>query len=137
MPRIGVQRALSITQIATGLGILVFWTLFFTVGMAPAQPARCYFSFEHAFPPADTILALGLIGSGFNVLTEKTWGPSIALACAGGLLFLGVLDLSFTVQNGGFSGPIVEALQSGLISVWCIGVGLWIIATHGIRTPNR
>ena len=53
------------------------------------------------------------------------------MACAGGLLFLGVLDFSFTAQNGGFSGPIIEALQSGIIPLWCAAVGLWIVAVHG------
>ena len=70
------QHALSITQIGTVIGFLVFWLLFF-------------------------------------------------------ILFLGVLDFSFTAQNGGFTGPLGAALQSGLITVWCVAVG-WIIAVHGM-----
>ena len=131
MPQASQQRALSITQIATGIAILVFWLLFFTVGMAPAKPPPCYFAFEHAFPLPDTILAVGLIASGVNVLKGGIWGHGGSLACAGGLLFLGVLDLSFTAQNGGFSGPIIEAMQSGIITLWCVGVGLWIVAVYG------
>jgi hypothetical protein len=131
MPQVTQQRALSITQIATGIAILVFWLLFFTVGMAPAKPPPCYFAFEHAFPLPDTILAIALVASGVNVLKGGIWGHGVSLACAGGLLFLGVLDFSFTAQNGGFSGPIIEALQSGIITLWCAAVGLWIVAVHG------
>ncbi len=123
-------RLLPIAQILTGLGILIFWLAFFTIGIAPENPPACYFAFEHAFPAPDAILAIALISSGINIVRHGRWGHSVSLACAGGLLFLGVIDASFTAQNGGFSGPIDEALMSGVISLWCIGVGLWIIALH-------
>ncbi len=126
------EQALAIIQVATGIGILSFWLLFFTIGMAPAQPPACYFAFEHAFPLPDTILALALMASGISVLNGRSSGPGLSLACAGGLLFLGVLDFNFTAQHGGFSGPIIEALQSGIITLWCVAIGLWIIAVHGL-----
>lgn len=130
MPQASHLRVLSIIQIATGATILVFWVLFFTVGLAPAKPPACYFAFEHAFPLPDTMLAIALMASGANVLAGGTWGRGVSLTCAGGLLFLGILDLSFTMQNGGFSGPVGEALQSGIISLGCVAVGLWIVAVH-------
>jgi len=43
-------KAVARAQLATGFGIIVFWILFFTVGLAPANPPVCYFAFEHAFP---------------------------------------------------------------------------------------
>lgn len=130
MPQITLERAQSAGQIATGVGILIFWGLFFTVGLAPDKPPPCYFAYEHAFPLPDTILAIGLIAGGINALTSQTWGRDVSLACGGGLMFLGVLDLSFSWQNGMFAGPIVEALLAVAISGWCAGFGLWIIATH-------
>lgn len=129
-------RAPAIAQIVTGVGIFAFWLLFFTVGMAPASPPQCYFAFEHAFPLPDGVLATALIASGVNVLRRGTWGPSLALACSGGLLFLGLVDFSFTAQNGGFGGPAADALQSGAISLWCIALGLWIIAVHVARSAT-
>ena len=125
------KQTLAIAQIATGIGIVIFWLLFFTVGMAPASPAPCYFPFEHSFPPPDAILAGALVASGVNSLNDGTWGRGLSLACAGGLLFLGLIDFSFAAQNGGFSGPTVEVLQSGIISLWCVGLGVWIIAVLG------
>jgi len=124
------QPALSIAQIATGLGILAFWSLFFTVGMAPAQPLRCFFAFEHAFPLPDTTLAVALVASGVNLLKGGAWGRDVSLACSGGLLFLGLVDLSFAAQNGVFAGPLADALQWGLISLWCSVLGLWILAAR-------
>ena len=38
---------LAVLEIATGLGIAIFWLLLFTVGIAPAHPPAAYFAFEH------------------------------------------------------------------------------------------
>ena len=125
-----LERAQSAAQIATGLGILAFWVLFFTVGVAPAKPPLCYYAYEHAFPLPDLTLAIGLIAGGVNALARRTWGRDVSLACGGGLLFLGLVDLSFNMQNGLFSGPIVEALQAGVVSAWCVLLGIWILVAH-------
>jgi hypothetical protein len=128
------DRALSIAQIATGVGIILFWTLFFAVGLAPAAPAPCYFAFEHSFPLPDTFLAIGLMVSAVNTLKNGSWGRSGSLVCAGGLLFLGIVDFAFSVQNGGYTGPLIEALQSGLISGWCVLLAIWIISAYAPRS---
>ncbi|MGD9829432.1 MAG: hypothetical protein AB7E70_07965 [Hyphomicrobiaceae bacterium] len=129
-------RLLGIVQIAVGIGILGFWLLFHTVGMAPANPPPGYFAFEHSFLPPDTILALALVASGWNVLAADTWGRSVALVCAGGLLFLGIIDLTFNLQNGMYGGAFADALQAAAIPFVCTGVGVWIVAVHG-RAPDR
>jgi hypothetical protein len=118
-----------------GIGIATFWLLFVTIGMAPASPPACCFAYEHAFPPPDLLLAAALIASGIDILRGGEWGMNVSLACAGGLMFLGVLDLSFSAQNGGFAGPLSEALQAGVISLWCIGLGLAIIVLRA--APRR
>lgn len=135
-PTASQVRVLSVVQIAFGIGILAFWVLFHTVGMAPAKPPPCYFAFEHAFLPPDTILALGLIAAGWNGLNSDTWGRSLALVCAGGLLFLGVIDFTFNVQNGMYSAGLGDAIQAAVIPLACVGVGLWIVATYG-RSSQR
>lgn len=137
MPPLIKKHLLPITQILTGSGIFVFWVVFFTIGIAPKNPPACYFAFEHAFPLPDTILAIALIAGGINMVQGGRWGHTISLACAGGLLFLGVIDVSFMTQNGGYHGPLLEAALSGFLSLWCIGVGLWIITSHTITKTRK
>jgi hypothetical protein len=62
----GVRRndVMALAQIATGLGIIAFWILFFTAGMAPAHPPTCFFAFEHAFTLPDAVLSIGLLAAG-------------------------------------------------------------------------
>lgn len=124
----GDRAARAVAQICTGIGIYAFWLLFFTVGASHSKPPPCFFEFEHSFPLPDSILAAGLIASGIALLRGLAWGPAISLVCAGGLLFLGVIDLAFTAKSGGFSGPLPEAIQSAAISIWCIALGLWIMS---------
>jgi hypothetical protein len=105
--------------------------------LAPQNPPPCFFAFEHAFPLPDSILAAGLLASGFNILRGGTWGYAVSLVAAGGLLFLGVIDFSFTAQNGGFRGPLLETLQSALISLWCIVLGIWLFYANRSRASSE
>ena len=42
-------KLMGCVELATGFGIITFWAAFYTVGIAPAAPPICYFSFEHSF----------------------------------------------------------------------------------------
>lgn len=129
-------RILSGAQIATCAGILVFWLIFFAIGIPVTNPPACYFSFELAFPLPDLVLAIALFVSAVDILKGRDRGHKISLACAGGLLFLSLIDISFSMQNGVFSGPAPDALLSASISIWCATLGLWIIVWHFRYQPT-
>lgn len=116
-------KPIDLLMIVTGLGIALYWLMFYTVGMAPATPPPGYFAFEHAFWPADLLLALGLIFAGARQLTGKSGGRPLALVCAGALMFLGVLDISFNLQNGVYGIGPAELLGNAFINLWCVGFG--------------
>jgi hypothetical protein len=56
---------------------------------------------------------------------------------AGGLVFLGVIDLTFSIQNGMYSGALADVLQAATISAVCIAVGIWIYLVHGRALAGR
>jgi len=121
-------RGLAALQIATGAGIILFWALFFTVGLAPQDPPPGYFAFEHAFPLPDLLLALALIRAavllrGGDAAAQRR-GRTLSLLCAGALVFLGVLDFSFNIQNGMYTASLGDGILSATIQVWCCGFGL-------------
>jgi len=129
----GVQTT-ALLQVATGIGILLFWAAFFTIGLAPQNPPECYFAYEHAFPLPDSVLAVGLVVAGYLLLAGKSAGRALSLVCAGGLIFLGLLDVSFNLQNGIYAASPVELFTNGLINAWCIGFGGFITLSLG---PKR
>lgn len=111
-------------MILTGIGILLFWAAFFTIDLAPADAPACYLVFERAFPVPDSLLALGLIAGGLLTLRNRPAGSRLARVCAGGLLFLGVIDIAFNLQNGIYALGRAELAGNAAINLWCLGLGL-------------
>ncbi len=118
------HKALAVLEIVTGVGIILFWIAFFTVGLAPENPPEGYFIFEHSFPFPDVILCLCLIASGVLLLKQDSRGKVLALMGAGGLMFLGMLDFSFNLQNGMYTMAPSESIPNMCINAWCTGFGL-------------
>lgn len=131
------MRTIARLQLGTGIGLLIFWALFFTVGLAPKNPPPGYFVFEHSFTVPDIILALGLIGA--SVLLGRTdhgaarWGHVLSLICAGALIFLGMLDISFNLQNQMYTGWWLDAVLALAINIWCLGFGAFVAYALGSK----
>jgi len=121
-------RTTAVLAMVTGAGILLFWIGFFTIGLAPENPPECYLAFEHAFPLPDILLAVSLVAAGILVRKNNPLGRGLALACGGALMFLGLLDISFNIQNGIYGISIADAVFSGFINLWCVLFGLAMIS---------
>lgn len=117
-------RVAAWLEILTGIGLFLFWIGFFTIGLAPETPPPCYFAYEHSFPLPDIVLALVLLIAGKRILRKDfESGVDFSLLAAGGLVFLGLLDFSFNLQNGVYAISIQEAAMNLFINFWCIGFG--------------
>jgi hypothetical protein len=97
------------------------------VGLAPENPPEGYFVFEHSFPLPDSALALTLIAAAVLLLHGKPLGRALSLVSAGGLLFLGIVDFSFNIQNGMYSGPALDTVLNAFINLWCVGFGAFLV----------
>jgi len=115
-------------QYLTAAGLLIYWPLFFTVGLAPEVPPFGYFVFQHSFVVADIIL-------GFAYLRAASWlvskdsakrnrGRSVSLVCSGALLFLGMLDINFNVINRFYSLLPLDTIVELVVNAWCVGFGV-------------
>ncbi|MEJ5363036.1 MAG: hypothetical protein WHV26_13330 [Spirochaetota bacterium] len=114
--------------IVTGIGILLFWIAFFTVGLAPENPPACYFAYEHSFPLPDTVLALSLIIGGMLAIKKGVRASLVPLLPAsGGLIFLGLLDIAFNWQNGMYTITVMDGVLNAFINIWCVVFGLCAI----------
>jgi hypothetical protein len=133
----GAYSGIAALQLVTGVGLIFFWTAFFTIGIAPENPPPGYFIFEHSFPLPDVLLAFLLFGAaallGSHDEKRCRLGRSLSLVAAGGLLFLGVLDFSFNIQNGMYTTSVTDGITAGFIQLWCIGAGLIMIRSCRLR----
>lgn len=130
-------KTIAILEILTGMGLIAFWTLFFTVGLEPANPPACYSAFERSFPLPDAVLCASLLCAGSLLLIRNQAGRLISLVCAGALIFLGLLDFSFNIRNGIYTSSPADAILSGFINAWCVLFGIAIPLTLKSMSNKR
>ena len=119
-------KPIVIFEALTALGLILFWIGFFTIGLAPQTPPPGYFVYEHSFPLPDLILAAALLVAAQLLYQGKAAGRTLSLVCAGALIFLGVLDFSFNLQNGLYAISTLDLVLNAFINLWCVVLGLWI-----------
>jgi hypothetical protein len=119
-------KTIAVLELLTGIGIILFWIGFFTIGLAPENPPQCYFAYERSFPLPDIILSIAIIASGILLLKNKESGRTLSFVCSGGLIFLGILDFSFNIQNGIYMTSTLDMVLNTFINVWCVGFGVTI-----------
>jgi len=128
MNQVQIGKAVPILAILTAVGLVLFWIGFFTVGLAPENPPAGYFAYEHSFPPPDITLAIVLLIGSMMCLKGQAKGAIILAAAGGGLVFLGILDMSFNFQNGMYSISVMDMILNAFINLWCVIFGALIVA---------
>ena len=123
--------AIAILELLTAVGLILFWILFFTVGMAPKNPPPGYLAYEHSFPVPDGLLSILLLVAGIMLLLNNPLGVNLSLIAAGALLFLGVLDISFNLQNGIYKISTGDLISNAFINLWCVDFGIAIAVVIG------
>jgi hypothetical protein len=118
--------AIAVLELLTGVGLILFWIGFFTIGLAPKNPPQGYMEYEHSFPLPDGLLAILMLVAGTLLLLNNPWGSHLSLVAAGALVFLGVLDFSFNIQNGVYKISKSDLILNVFINVWCVGFGIAI-----------
>lgn len=114
-------------QLITAIGLIAFWTVFFTIGFeSPSYPSY-YTKFEHSFPLPDSFLCVVLLLAYFN-RNNDAWKRYTGIA-AGAMIFLGLCDFSFNVMNGMYTVGVADGILNAFINIWCVGFGAWQIAT--------
>ncbi len=131
-------RAVAVLLVLTGLGTVAFWVAFFADYEAQqvgtfAQRCAAWFLWERSFPLADGWAALACFLGGVGLWRRRAWGAAWAWVAAGALVFLGLMDILFFIQNGLYWPLTPEvALEAG-IHLWVTGFGLaalWLVWRH-------
>jgi hypothetical protein len=117
MNKIKGLKTMAVLELLTGIGFILFWTGFFTIGLSPENPPQCYFAYEHSFPLPDIILSIAILASGILLLKNKESGRTLSLVCSGGLMFLGILDFSFNIQNGIYLISTLDLILNAFINI--------------------
>lgn len=120
------SRLLPILQLVLAVGFIGFWIMFFAENACQQKTMECerFLAFEKSFPVPDLgyivpLLVVGAIG----LLKGKRYGILASLLAGSALIFLGLLDISFNLQNGRYTVDVVEGLMNVLINTVCLVFG--------------
>ncbi len=122
-------KTMAILQTIFAAGIVLWWALFFAFFRHDPTNTAAYLAYETAFPLADLAWLTPLLVQAARSNIRGHAHSLIWTAAAGGaLVFLGVLDFSFNLQNGIYARSLADGLLNGFINAACIFFGLWSIA---------
>ena len=120
---------LSILLIGTAIGLIYYWIDFYVRGGVQVINEDWYVRFQKAFPTADLWTAVCALVGAIGLLAGQTYGLLFALLTASSLIFLGLMDVTFNIQNNlyrlvGTSGQMRFEL---FINSWTLGLGIALI----------
>ena len=108
-----VEIILAILQIILAIGIVGFWIFFFKVENKDPEKEEWYLKHERSFPLPDIgLITVCLLLAAAGLLIGERFGLFFTIVASGGLMFLGLIDLSFNLQNGLFKTKNLDAYMS-------------------------
>lgn len=115
-------NAIIALLVLTAVGIVAYWASFFVGGAVQASQEQWYLVFQRTFPVPDGATAFCAAISAIGLYLRKQWAVLWGLIAAGGLMFLGLIDTSFNVQNdiyGRVSGQVGAEI---FINIFCLAL---------------
>lgn len=118
---------LAALLLVTAAVTIAYWVDFFGRGSVHVVEEEWYIRFERAFPAADGWMALCSLIAGVGLLAGSDAGIVFGLAAAGALVFLGLMDVLFNLQNG------LYRLLPESLAMWAeVVINVWSLALGGV-----
>lgn len=115
---------IAILEIVLAIGFIGFWGYFFAVELKNPENTEVYLAFEKSFPIPDLgFITPCLLISAIGLLLDEFFGVFFAIVAGGGLIFLGLLDISFNIQNGGYTKSLEDTIMNLFINLVCVIFG--------------
>ena len=91
--------ALSVLLFLTAVGPISYFIDFFKKGGVQVVNEDWYIKFQKSFIAADLWMAACAIVGAIRLLTGQTYGLIFTIITGASLLFLGLMDIAFNIQN--------------------------------------
>lgn len=114
-----VIAALFITFVAT----LAYWLIYFLSGEVQVRQDEVYLAFENAFPAADAWMAVCALLGAFGLLRKQAKGFLFGLLAGSSMIFLGLMDVTFNLNQGIYALGGMETAIEVVINLFCLMVG--------------
>lgn len=135
MKRHPTLTLLALLMLLTAVGTALFWIVFFSDLEAQRSgyfASRCaaWFAWECSFPLADAWMAATALLAARGLWLRRPTGLLFGLVSGGTMVFLGLMDILFFLQNGLYLPLNGEVVAEALIHLWMSVLGLtaiWLI----------
>ena len=115
---------IAILEFIFAIGISVFWIYFFLVENRNPEKSDIYLAYERSFPLPDLgYLVPVLAAAGYFLLHNHPLGYILTITAGGGLIFLGLVDIGFNLQNKGYTSNIGDSIMNLFINIACVIMG--------------
>ncbi|HUE29818.1 MAG TPA: hypothetical protein VMR79_03035 [Verrucomicrobiae bacterium] len=112
----------------TAAGTAAYWIAFFAAGNAlHSSETDGYVAFEHAFPAADTWMASAAITAAIGLVRRRPWAVLAGVATGSALIFLGLLDVLFNLEQGLYARPSAAMAVEAVINLFCLTAGPFLV----------
>ena len=109
----------------TTFGTIAYWLAFFG-GAGEAlhtSETSAYLAFERAFPAADAWMVGAAAAAAVGLARRRAWAPLYGIAAGSALVFLGLMDVLFDLENGLYAVPSGAMAAELLINLFCLTMG--------------
>jgi hypothetical protein len=114
-------------QVAFAVGLVFFWTEFFGGGSNRVSHDAFYVMFESQFVAADIVTGIAGLVCAAGLWRDAQWAQVWGGVFAGGLLFLGCMDVSYNLYAGNYARLGPAMLVENVINVYCFVFGPYLI----------
>lgn len=122
--------ALSVLLIGTAIVCIYYWVDFYITGGVHVIKDDWYVKFQNSFPVADMWMSVCAILGAIGLLTGQTYGLIFALLAASSLIFLGLMDVTFNIQNKLYRLVATSSQMKFevFLNIFALGFGIALIA---------
>ena len=121
--------ASSVLLIGTAVGLIYYWIDFYIKGGVQAVNEDWYTRFQKAFTAADLWTAVSALVAASGLLAGQTYGVLFTFITASSLIFLGLMDVTFNIQNNLYRlmGKSSQMRFELFINLWTLGLGIALL----------
>ena len=105
------------------LGTIAFWIEFFTSGTVSMSDTPAYIEHEQSFPLADAYMVACALTCAVGLIRMRPWALLFGVMAGSGIIFLGLMDTLYSIQQGMFSRFTVAGVEAVVICAICLILG--------------
>lgn len=118
-----ISGLLLVTCFAT----LAYWIIYFTSSGVQVRQDEVYIAFENSFPAADAWMAFCALLGAVGLWRWRSWGFLFGLLAASSMIYLGLMDVTFNLNEGIYAIGGAETAIELIINLFCLGAGPLVI----------